>query len=1668
MAQNITSLGFDIERFDSEKQHIIDGLSDIYQASKKIEQASISYGSAGGYSELKQQIAALADAIKQLDTIALKYIADQQQGTQAQKNTSNEVKNSTQAIKDETAALSDNISKKQDLISKEQKLSDVKSDNTGVNNAAPDNTDQNANKVNDLAEANKNLSDSQTVVTENAAKESAAILEGATTMTDAAGVSKELIDQEQSLSQQMQANSEKLALSSDELKRKQEELSDSTQRLAAMQQQLGSVNISDSAKEQIQRILSAEVKANQELTDSVKNVQAEYDATNSKQTELVSSHNAIVQSIKQEADANRQKVESVKETDTAAKSSIQVFTEMAQAMANASSFTEVYANLLGPITGQLVQAKAAQAEFNAEIKDLKSGQIAVDSIDDFNGKLQVLEAGAAGARAQVQNFTTILSNLVKGIDAGDGGVNQMSAHLVVLQRVIAALGEEAKNTDFGKTLITQASELSDKINDQRKDFGDYTKNIGRYAESLAPLFDAVGTQIDKLKAKQQELSDLKTSDPDGFAAQGGEEQIQRVTTAISQLEQIQKSSNDTSQNFNTTIRQTEAAFKEMATSGAQDAEFLNGFRDKISEVKAQFNSLNGTRANFSNYTNAVNVLREALSKATAEMSRLTVAGRAESAEGIKQAEEVKLLTTLVGQQEAGYKSLNTEVYNLLHSLESLDSAGLRDSEVFKQLDAIYTDAKRHVRELSDENKILSSTSPKLAALTAAAKGLGGIYAAGAGGAALFADGNEKVQKELNKLIAVMTLLQGLNELHELVLQKNAIAQALFGTTTVATTAALEGEAVATTEVTVATSGFGKALAFIAANPIVIVLAATAAAITYLVWAEHQEWEQVKKNAEAEEHYSEALKGVTEAAKVRAENSNNVMKRRRDDLQNQLEVEQKSGVNQARVLQITTQLAVLDKQIADDKKRRYEEDLKVEGGITAVLADQRVSLSKNNELYDEQSRKLARLADLQKDHVKYVKKGTEEPAETSNINLIAGLIEPIDEVIKKTKEEQDTFKKTSDAAAQNVKDLTGVMQDQKDAAVKIDQQKAETSKYYSDEERKAEYANVQREVADTQDKNNRILQNEHSTFQEKIAAMKSNADEEKRLAHAEERNVTTNPVSSNDDRKIAEKKYSEDVIKINRDTLEQIRKLQEEYDKRDFAARHATLISNLDESQAANQQIYNDTSKSLDERLGAYSDFIYAQEQEILEDAIFQKATKQLTDQEIIAIDAQTNNKLIDLKRKVVQEMSSIITQAGRDQLQEAQANDNYIDSEEKERNAKALSTLRQGSEEYARLKKELDDKLEDDEYNRKKEALQKQKQLDQNILASPTTSNEDKAKAAQDLSTTIVAINDNETSHILNNQKKIDAFYQKLAEKVSLWGDRAKEVIYDVTKLFEGNVDKQKNAVQSLEDTQETNYEAEVTRINTSSLTDQEKQEKLIELEAQRNAQKEENARRQRELDLKKAKYDRAQSIMNIILDTAVAVTKQLAIGNIVEAVIVGALGAAQLAVAISTPLPTYKKGIGGETIEKDFRFSNISVRGKSHPGGPAIVGDGGRAELAVLPNGKMVLTPSTATVMDLPKGTRVHPDAEKLFGGVDTDTSLPMEYVNEAMYRSMFIANAQQNVYNSAIEKGLASNDWNLMKWQTEELKKAMAKNGNTIVKNQVIVDLGHLQWIHDKITNF
>lgn len=170
------------------------------------------------------------------------------------------------------------------------------------------------------------------------------------------------------------------------------------------------------------------------------------------------------------------------------------------------------------------------------------------------------------------------------------------------------------------------------------------------------------------------------------------------------------------------------------------------------------------------------------------------------------------------------------------------------------------------------------------------------------------------------------------------------------------------------------------------------------------------------------------------------------------------------------------------------------------------------------------------------------------------------------------------------------------------------------------------------------------------------------------------------------------------------------------------------------------------------------------------------------------------------------------------------------------------------------------------------------------------------------------------------------------------------------------------NRISKIEEEQEANEEAgeqELARIERLEETGAISSE---EAEARKRAAEDKTARKNEELEKKKdqlkqkqARWDKANSIIQATIATALAVTK--ALPNFVLAGIAAAMGAAQIAVIASQPIPKYAKGTD------------------SHKGGLAVVGDGGVPETVITDNGAYI-TPSVPTLVDIPRGAKVIPYA--------------------------------------------------------------------------------------------
>ena len=255
-------------------------------------------------------------------------------------------------------------------------------------------------------------------------------------------------------------------------------------------------------------------------------------------------------------------------------------------------------------------------------------------------------------------------------------------------------------------------------------------------------------------------------------------------------------------------------------------------------------------------------------------------------------------------------------------------------------------------------------------------------------------------------------------------------------------------------------------------------------------------------------------------------------------------------------------------------------------------------------------------------------------------------------------------------------------------------------------------------------------------------------------------------------------------------------------------------------------------------------------------------------------------------------------------------------------------------------------------------------------------------------------------------------------KKVENYINKAMALANAIGNLGSAIFDRQIQQIENEMDANEDAYEQKIDNID--SLAEKEIITKE-EAEARKRAAEEETSRKNKELEKKKAelqtrqaKFQKAMDIAQTIAATSLAVTK--ALPNFVLAALVGAMGAVQLATILAQPIPKYAHGTD------------------NHPGGLAIVGDGGRSE-AVLVGDKAYITPDKPTLLSLPAGAEVVPD------------------INDPAFLSRFVDNTYWLTHNKKGEPVQIVNNFDSegIIRANNEIKKEIGKLSKTISKSSM-----------------
>ncbi len=201
-------------------------------------------------------------------------------------------------------------------------------------------------------------------------------------------------------------------------------------------------------------------------------------------------------------------------------------------------------------------------------------------------------------------------------------------------------------------------------------------------------------------------------------------------------------------------------------------------------------------------------------------------------------------------------------------------------------------------------------------------------------------------------------------------------------------------------------------------------------------------------------------------------------------------------------------------------------------------------------------------------------------------------------------------------------------------------------------------------------------------------------------------------------------------------------------------------------------------------------------------------------------------------------------------------------------------------------------------------------------------------------------------------QKKVDDYQKLQLENKKKIADAeielAKKTEDSIAIIVKARYENELNAIQKNIDANNKAKEKETAAIQSSTLSQQEKAAAEINLNAQVEAKNEALRRKQRDIKVQEAKFDKDKAIFDIIANTASGVMKASPLIPLMA--LIAATGAVELAGVIAKPIPTYRKG---GTQKED---SPMLV----HPG-----------EMIVDPGGRISMTPDAPETLTFGKRER-------------------------------------------------------------------------------------------------
>lgn len=1205
-------------------------------------------------------------------------------------------------------------------------------------------------------------------------------------------------------------------------------------------------------------------------------------------------------------------------------------------------------------------------------------------------EIEELDAKIAQSRTVIEGFNRVSKDLpiVKAAESADKEVKRLNASLLLLEK--NGLG----SSDAANLLRIRINEL----------------------EGSLVRATAAGQALDLINVEIAELAKtMNTLDK-------GSTEFGVMTKEMALLKEVATQLNRTFPTTARELRALEDAGKKIGTqygtASRQFREFAKVVGERKDQIKDAQNAIS-FQASDTKYIDATIQGIQAITGAYGAYQSIVALTGVENEELARSMQKLQAVTALVVSIQSIANAVQTDSAlvqaalavkaSYLAIVEKLVTKTLNENTVAAGANAIATAANTAVRQTS-----IATLFEQQAAIT------------GTTGAQLLATGAMRAQAAAQVQSAI----------------------AMKGQITSATVLApaLRGVAVAQTAVTTTARAMRAALI---SSGIGILIAAIGFAVYKLIDALDSWNESSKRVREADKALAETLSSLTDALvkyeEIRRVSAANELAA----LDRMIERRKAAGITSGQALALDKERnkVVLENALAEQKANNVtaqsveDKRLAYEDAAASVRAstDNRNELEKEFRNVDEYAvKKYGRINDFAK---KYKQQVIDDYADRKVIQ---------DKEIEDATARLGTFEKLYTRERDLFNGVTEAQQAVNLATI------AE-NKLAADERRKFIQESAKIEADLQISRNEAVLNNDRSTLEQRTAALRSNLEARRRIIAADNAAIQSDPTISGSEKALADKKAAADAQKAEQENLIAIRKIREDFRLRDLQAEQAMATLILNTIVDTNEKILENEALTEAERLDALRNSIAARTalldkefetklsaagiadadiERIKETGFFEIANKKITNAELLTLVTEYNQgqvnitkdaqvKLVAITKDYYEQEKDIREKALRD-VETRNLFNIQAQEEEYTKSLEKLNTQLKNKEitieGYNKRREKLDRdhqrKLLVQEIDRTQEALDNMvnsKQIEKDLIAErdrirnaggPLSDAERQANADRlavideellaigeaidaetgmriDLSRLRQRLQDSDTENFMTNNEKVVQELQRIQAVAQVVTDAISGVLDGINQRRQAETTAELELI-------EKRREKELATNEAIAQSEADRNAKALLINARAEAQKEASVQRQKQRDRDRAVADKNIAIFQIVLATAVAVASAK---GIFDKILAAVSGAAQLAIAIATPIPKFKRG-----LFKDYT-------------GPAWVGDGGKKEAIIRKTGEVEITDDKPELTYINEGDRIEPDAgvflQKMQGSAMREVARKTQHsegLSEAQYGRMMI----------------------------------------------------------------